>query len=274
MVDEQTVSGRLASLRAEVREVRASILDMLMSMDHLRLQVIPQVMADYQLKIGCWEKALFEVVLEGRRAKRRLALLQIQANRGEPLDDDAVEVQLAKELSAWEAKVKQARMAYERAMARLSSYKPMSDADSKKLKHVYRTLVRRLHPDVCRAKGEGTSTLFKLAQAAYEAGDLEMLSSLEVATRNLEMEDDLEGVVDVAALEQELELARIEEGVVRGQLEELKGCKELRLMELLADPDWVVAQVTTLREAVGRWEAVIKDCAAKERELRRGYDGS
>ena len=273
MGERMTTEDRRATLRDEVREVRASILDMLMQVDHLRLQVIPQVLADYQLKIGCWEKALCEAMLAGRRAKRRLALVQARVNRGEPVDDERIEAQLDEELAVWQAEVEKARQTYERAMTRLATYTALAPKDAAALKSAYRTLVRRLHPDVCRSASEETATLFKIARAAYEAGDLKMLQSLEVATRHLEAADDLADVTDAAALEQELELARIEEGVVRSQLEEVEACEELRLRDRLADAVWVSARVTELREAVERWEASTEACQTRERELREACNG-
>lgn len=103
--------------------------------------------------------------------------------------------------------------------------------DGAELKRTYRILAKRLHPDVRGANNEERSALFVLAQSAYRNGDVEALHSLEVATRHMDAaENDLEATDDVELLAQELELVRIEEGVVRERLNNLERGPELRLV--------------------------------------------
>lgn len=257
----------LERLREEIRAVRSSILDLLVQIDDLRLQQIPQAQADWQMAIGCWEQRLLEAELAGRRARRRLALLQAQANLGLPVDEQAVEAQLDEELAEWTRRVEEARKAYAAAMERVSSYAPLRRADSQELGRLYRTLMKRLHPDVCHVRGEEVESLFRSAQAAYARGDLRTLASLEVATRWLEGRDDLAGETDGEALAAELELAQVQEAATRHQLEELEGCEDLRRRDLLANPEWVSARTTELREGVRQWEAVVEECRRREAEL-------
>ncbi len=258
----------LERLRREIREVRESILTAIVRMDDIKLQQIPQIRADYALKIGCWEQALLEAELAGRRAKRRLALAQVQANRGEVPKLDEIDAQLDQELAAWMEKAEKARLAYEHALAYLTSTSPLNKSAAQELKRLYRTLAKRLHPDVCAGKDESRAALFQLAQAAYRDGNLEALRSLEVATRHLDAgKSDLEDIDDPELLAQELELARIEEGIMYKRLHELKDCEEMQLGRLLADPDWVTARTTELRQAVEEWERVRDECTRRLKDL-------
>lgn len=270
MLNETLAAERL---RDQIRAVRESILALVVRMDDIRLQQLPQIRADYALKIGCWEQALLEAELAARRAKRRLALAQAQANRGHAPQMEAIETRLDAELAKWMEKVEQARLVYEQAMAYLTSTSPMTRRDSVELKRLWRTLARRLHPDICTSGDEGSTELFLLAQAAYKNGDVAALRSLEVATRHLEKGDDLQDVDDVDILGQELELARIEEGVVRERLRELEECEEVRLGRLLADPEWVTTRTTELRRGVEEWEHVRDGYDNRLKELREGFDG-
>ncbi|MBR3235517.1 MAG: hypothetical protein IKG11_07870 [Atopobiaceae bacterium] len=112
---------QLVNLREEVRRVRESILSYVVRMDDILLQQIPQIRADYALKIGCWEQALLEAELAERRARRRLQLAQAQANQGVEANMDAIEGQLDAELAEWMAKVEQARLTYEQTLAYLTA---------------------------------------------------------------------------------------------------------------------------------------------------------
>lgn len=263
----------VVALRDEIRSVRDAIIDILARIDDIQLQQLPQIRAEYALKLGCWEQALLEAELAGRRARRRLALAQAQANRGEKPQMDAIESQLDAELAEWTTNAEQARLAYEHALAYLTGSRAMSKAEAGELKRVYRVLVKRLHPDARGGGNEQHAALFLLAQSAYKTGDVDALRSLEVATRHLEPEgDDLDDADDLALLEQELELARIEEGVMRERLRELEDGEEMRLGRLLADPEWLAARTTELRLAVEGWERVKRDCDERLRELREGFD--
>ena len=267
------VQTELERLREQIRSVRESILTAVVRMDDIELQQIPAIRADYALKIGCWEQALLEAELAARRAKRRLALAQAQANQGDAPQLSAIDAQLDTELADWSAKAEQARIAYEHALTRLTSMAPMKHADAAELRRLYRKLAKRLHPDVHAGDSDECSALFLLAQAAYRNGDIEALRSLEVATRHLDaLEEDLQHVTDADALAQELELARIEEGVMTERLQQLEDCEEMRLGALLADPEWVTKRTTELRQAVKEWERMREECDDRLRELKEGID--
>ena len=267
MVTNKRVEDRVQALREQIRAVRASIVEMLVRIDHINLQELPQIRVDYAVKIGCWEQELLEAELAGRRARRRLALAQAAANRGQQIDLSPIDAQLDAELADWQAKVEAARLSYEFALQRRLERQPLSRADAREVKSLYRKLVKRLHPDVCRA-GEHEVALFMMAQSAYAKGDVEALRSLEVATRHMDpLADDLETVVDEAELEHELELARIEEGVVRQRLEQLEECEEMRLGRLLASSEWLAQRTGQLREAIDEWRRVQRDCELRLSEL-------
>ncbi len=267
-------TGILEALRVQIRDVRNEIVELLARMDHITLQELPRIRADFALKIGCWEQALLEAEIAGRRAKRRLALAQAQANRGEEPQMAAIDERLDEELASWMAKAEQMRIAYEQALSYIAGRAPMGKSDAAELKRLYRTLVKRLHPDVSPARGAEVSELFQLAQSAYRNGDVDMLRSLEVATRHLDpAEDDLEGEDDEAMLEQELELALIERDVMEGRLHDLEDSEEMRLGRLLASPEWVTERTMELRGAVEEWGQVRRECEERLAQLRRCFNG-
>lgn len=270
---EAVGQGSPERLRSEIRTVRESILATLVRIDDILLQQIPQIRADYALKIGCWEQELLQAELAARRSRRRLALAQAQVNQGDAPKMDAIEEQLDQELEEWMVKAKQAQVAYERALGYLTGSRTMSRSQSEEFKRLYRKLAKRLHPDV-HAGDEERASLFALVQAAYRNGNLEALRSLEVATRHLDgAEDDLDMAKDEALLAQELELARIEEKVVQERLRELEEGEEMRLGKLLADPEWVTKRTSELRRAIEEWERARRESDERLREIEEAFDG-
>ena len=69
-------------LKSAIREVRSDILDIVTQIEDIKLQQLPQIYADYAVKIGCWEKELLEAEVAACRAKRRYAIIQAQVNQG------------------------------------------------------------------------------------------------------------------------------------------------------------------------------------------------
>lgn len=259
------------SLRQEIRAARERIISLVAQMDDIRLQQIPQIRADYALKIGCWEQELLQAELAARRARRRLALVQAQVNQGSRPQMDDIEQELDEELAQWTAKAQQAQAAYEQALSYLTGGRRMSRREDAQVRSLYHTLVKRLHPDVC-GSSQGV-VLFRIAQAAYANGDIQALQSLEVATRHLESaRDELDDVDDVAALEQELELVQIQESVMADRLEELRNCEDMKLGELLSDPDWITHRTTELRCAVDEWNKVREEYDERLRGLKEETD--
>ena len=127
---------------------------------------------------------------------------------------------------------------------------PMAPADTEELHKLYRTLMKRLHPDVHVGEDEKRAEYFALAQKAYQDGDIVVLRSLEAATRHFDPKDDLAEEEDTNALATELELQQVERSAMEKQLNELENCEDMQLGKLLQDPEWVSSRTAELREAI------------------------
>ena len=260
-------------LRRAIREVRSDILDIVTAIEDIKLQQIPQIYSDYALKIGCWEKELLEAEVAARRAKRRYALAQAQANQGQAPDYEKIEAQLDEELSAWTAAAEEAKEAYEQALAWRLGRVAMPEADAKGMHMLYRTLMKRLHPDVHVGEDEKRAEYFALAQKAYQDGDIVVLRSLEAATRHFDPKDDLAEEEDTNALATELELQQVERSAMEKQLNELESCEDMQLGKLLQDPEWVSSRTAELREAIEEWERTQREFDLRVAKLREAIDG-
>lgn len=260
-------------LKSAIREVRSEILDIVTAIEDIKLQQLPQIYADYAVKIGCWEKELLEAEVAARRAKRRYALMQAQANQGQVPEYEKIEAQLDEELSDWTAAVEEAQAAYEQALAWRMARVPMTPADEEELHKLYRTLMKRLHPDVHAGEDEKRAEYFALAQKAYQDGDIAVLRSLEAATRRFDPKDDLAEEEDTNALATELELQQVERSAMEKQLAELENCDDMQLGKLLQDPEWVSERTMELRGAVEEWERVQREYDGRVDKLREAIDG-
>lgn len=269
-----TETGPMAEeLRNAIREVRSDILDIVTRIEDIKLQQLPQIYVDYAVKIGCWEKELLEAEVAARRAKRRYALALTQTNQGRAPDYKKIEAQLDEELSAWTQKAEEANEAYEQALAWRMGRVTMPEVDAKEMHAVYRTLMKRLHPDVHVGEDEKRAGYFVIAQKAYQDGDIAVLRSLEVATRRFDPKDDLAEEEDVEALATELELQQIERSAMEKQLNELESCEDMQLGKLLQDPEWASSRAMELRESIKEWERTQREYDSRMAKLREAIDG-
>ena len=139
--------GFATDLTAQLEQARDDLADLLLEIDHIELQINPQILNDYNVKIACFENDLLKAEIEARRAKRKLALAQAQVNRGQSVADQAIEEQLEGEFAEWEAQLNVHVQDYLDALSNRAASRAMNERDARELKRLHRTLIKRLHPD-------------------------------------------------------------------------------------------------------------------------------
>ena len=242
-------------IAASLSCVKTAIMDVLLQIDYIRLQENPRIEADYAVKVGYLENELLEVQVAARRAKRKLTLAQAAANRGVKLQESALEAQLDEEFAEWTRRIEQAVSRFYVLVDYRCGLQALSNAESEELRHLYRMLVKRLHPDVNPEQSEKDTRLFLMAQSAYASGDVSVLRSLVSA---LGLEDNAEEGLSDAPVLMEAQLAVLEEQLLlhREKLEALKQEFPYKYREKLADAAWVVRRVGELNTLIEEWRAV------------------
>ena len=252
----------------QLEQAHEALADLLAEIDDLQLQGIPRVKADYQVKIGCWELRVQKAELAARRAKRKCELAQRMANDGREVDEARCEEMLDAEFAEWLERVREAASSYKAAVKRRSGGSFLSKADSEKLKRLHRILVKRLHPDISRAKDAGEcARLLELAQGAYKTGDVALLESLEVSTRDLEREDGPRTPEEAAV---ELALVEAHMSVLSEKKAQLEEGFPWNMRAKLADPAWVARRSAELKEQVDGFAETEKRYLQRFGELRGG----
>ena len=270
----------VAALQEQIEGVRQDITDVLLEIDHIQLQVNPQIEVDYAVKVGCLENELLQAQLGARRAKRRLALAQARTNRGEELACADIEEELDKELEAWEAQLAARVDDYlSKLESRMESH-ALSPVEAKELRSLHRELVKRLHPDLHPTQSDDEKRLFAIAQGAYEHGDLEVLRSLELATAYLAVKakdtpgtDEANGPEAADALYAEYELLLAQLAVTRERLEQLKNTPPYTLRNKLADPAWVHERVEELKAQIAEQHEAKRIFDEKYKQLLEEHHG-
>ena len=262
--------GFATDLTAQLEQARDDLADLLLEIDHIEMQINPQILNDYNVKIACFENDLLKAEIEARRAKRKLALAQAQANRGQSITSQAIDEQLEQEFAEWEAQLNAHVQEYLDALESRATSRVMSEQDARELKRLHRTLIKRLHPDANAGNEEECERFFLIAQAAYEHGDLDLLRSVEAATGHLGKNQREPASESEAAVELELVETRI--SVAREKLESLKSSDPYLLGDKLYDPDWVADTVNELKARAEEHRRACDHYARRYQQLKEESD--
>ncbi len=138
----------------------------------------------YATKIGKNEFTLFKLECGIARLKRKIELFQAKINHGQKPDIGKIEDKLDREYRKWEKEMSDMLENIENSRKRLDHLR--SDEESAELQKTYRSLVKKLHPDVNDSRTEKTKMLWNRTMQAYKYGDLEELKAIAVLVEDVE----------------------------------------------------------------------------------------
>lgn len=267
MKSEQSYELTIKELQTAIAEKREEILSVLTILDDMEFQSGFELAERYVREIGCYEVEEVKMEFEVRRAKRKLTLLNQAKNRGESIDTEAIEEELDKEFSEWEAQIQAAIQRQIELLGTYAGVEYLSETDSKQLKKLYRAIAKRLHPDVSPNQEEYFLALFLSAQAAYAKGDLSTLQAIEISTRHLDTKQALEQV-DIpsdedgskALIEQlSVELVLLETVLQahKARLEEKRNEFPFIMVGLLADADAIKKRVSIIQNNIDSYTEML-----------------
>ncbi|PJM74766.1 J domain-containing protein [Bifidobacterium simiarum] len=247
-------AGECRRLLAEIDRLRARITEGIVRIEEIEGQVIPQIRADFWMKIGVWRVRLAKAELAARRAKRRYALAQAAANRGSAVDADQIDKALDEELAVWRERVQTQSRQLNTWLSWRSATTRLGSSSAKELKRLFRKLARRFHPDLHPGDAQ-RAEYYAMAQRALASGDLDMMRALDVATADMTEDVQLDRL-GADELRFEIDMLRDRLHAVEQRLDRLTSTEPYTLRERLADAEWVSGQVTVIRDRIDAHEAV------------------
>ena len=166
----------MVHLREETKIIRKKLSKVLFEYNELVFTIVPNLKAIYMTRLGMFEVELLNIKNENRRIRRKIQLIQMHLNRGNKPDLESIEKQMEEEMAEWNKEIKEKKKALETSREFLKTL--MNENDNKRFKHSYRTLVKRLHPDLNPHQSEKEKSLWLRTQRAYERGDLDEIELL------------------------------------------------------------------------------------------------
>lgn len=205
-----------------------------------------QLIADsFRKKISCVEK------------KKAIAFCQARVNRGEPVDQNALRRYLADEMAEYNDRLQEMIETNEA----FRNAKAVPESELMKIKHIYRNLAKKLHPDIFPATGENDKLreLWNRVVDAYQRNNLQDISELEVLVAKA-LEDEGGSYDKIAIPNLEFKISKLE-----SEIETIVSTDPYRYKDLLSDP-------TLVAEKKDELQREIEEYAAYEEELRSILD--
>jgi hypothetical protein len=249
----------IATLHAQIQALRDELARAVAYHDELRHTAIPYLEAVYQQALGPAHLAALHAQVEAQRAKRLVELTMQAVNRGQPAPSLAgLTAQVEQELAAWRQHI--ASMADGVQQATRALTKVLSSDDTTALKHLYRDLAKRLHPDANPQQGEREQQLWQQVQEAYRDGDLARLRVLaETVSTAQPLPTGPDALEMLQAQRHRLQDSILDLSTASVDLEQRP---PLSLRSELADPTWIAARIAEFqaqeaswREAAAQWQA-------------------
>ena len=223
------------------------LLRLIVDKEELVSTVIPNLEAEYQIRIGSLMFHKFCLQTEINKAKRTIEIIQSSLNRGESADRQSIEKTLEVEFSDWEERLKEHLAMIEKA--REIEKSRLSVEESEKITRLYRQLVRKLHPDINEETYLQNKSLWDQVQSLYQRSDLKGLESVWKIAQGLEELDS--EAPSTMELMRERE-GRLKESIkeVRESIAEICSVHPYTLRDRLLDSKWVLVQRRILNKEI------------------------
>lgn len=225
-----------------IQKAYATMAELLVEINYLERQVLPQLEIEYEIKLGALDRACFRAQIDQHRSHLKLQRAKVLFDRGELIDELALDRYLDAYFAPWEERFD--AMTYASLMMEnKEESSSMTEEQEQTFKTLHRLLVKRLHPELNPTLSNYGIACFYAAQKLFEVGDIEALQAIDAATQGLAYrltEALVDKTEDELHLELELFNARIK--VFEERLQYLKQQRIYVLRNLLNNPQWLEIQ--------------------------------
>lgn len=234
-----------------VQELETIIIHLVEERDHLLYHEIPIIKAEYMMKLGKIEYAIFEYQSKILRTKRKIEIIQAFINRDQSYNINEIEKQLDEEYKEYTEKLLAQQREIEEARLIKDSSKSLSMDDSVELKRLYLFIVRRLHPDINPNTTEEQHAQFNDAVNAYKNGDL---SELRIIYLLVEKSTFAEQVNSMEKLQEKRGSLTREREYLSNEIQKLKDSFPLNNKKLLSNKELLQEKIDELSDRLTEYQ--------------------
>lgn len=174
--------------KKRIKELKKTLENLVFERDNLKFVICENIKTAYMLTFGSLEYRLYKSYCTYLSLKRKRDMIQAKKNRQEKVKMDIIEMKLDEEFCDYKKKLEEKIQEINDALRR-SKAEVLSDEDAKLLKKCYKSIVKKLHPDINPNVTDAEKELFYNATEAYKNGDL---ASLQIIYDIVCSSDDIE----------------------------------------------------------------------------------
>ena len=253
-------------LKNEVERMRAELSMLLLERDELQFVICKNIETEYMLKLGSIEYKAYEAQCAALRLKRKIELIQAKKNRQEKVIISAIEETLDTEFAEYQKQLNEQIDKMNDALKR-SKAEVLSDEDNKKLKKLYRKIVKALHPDINPDVSEAQVQLFDNAVSAYKNGDLGTLRIIGEMVGNSPLPEQHKDAL--TQLNEEKERLQNLLKAIRDSIEQIKSEYPYTMKEIIEDEEQTEQKKKELENILSQYNELISIYKAKIKEMIR-----
>lgn len=253
-------------LKSEVEKMRTELSMLLLERDELQFVICKNIETEYMLKLGSIEYKAYEAQCAALRLKRKIELIQAKKNRQEKVIISAIEETLDTEFAEYQKQLNEQIDKMNDAVKR-SKAEVLSDEDNKKLKKLYRKIVKALHPDINPDVSETQVDLFDNAVQAYKNGDLGTLGIIGEMVGNSPLPEQHKDAL--TQLNEEKERLQNLLKAIRDSIEQIKSEYPYTMKEIIEDEEQTEQKKKELENILSQYNELISIYKAKIKEMIR-----
>lgn len=253
-------------LKNEVEKMRTELSMLLLERDELQFVICKNIETEYMLKLGSIEYKAYEAQCAALRLKRKIELIQAKKNRQEKVIVSAIEETLDSEFAEYQKQLNEQIDKMNDALKR-SKAEVLSDEDNKKLKKLYRKIVKALHPDINPDVSETKVDLFDNAVQAYKNGDLNTLRIIGEMVGISPLPEQHKDAL--TQLNKEKERLQNLLKAIRDSIEQIKSEYPYTMKEIIEDEEQTEQKKKELENILSQYNELISIYKAKIEEMIR-----
>lgn len=248
-------------LQNELETLQEELVALVLERDQLYV-VCENIEQIYLMRLGALEYRQYELYCRHLRLKRKTTLIQASKNRQECIEEKTIERQLDQEFLAYRRQLSGKMENINKALRR-QHLRTLTDEEMARLKHLYRHIVKVLHPDINAHLTPVKRDLFNHAVQAYRAGDL---ASMETITLLLDSHGKPQKPNTLREVKKACERMKRHIAVLNEEIAEIKQRYPYTQLALVEDDVEISKKEHELRESIRSYEEAIK---TKEERIRQ-----
>ena len=248
----------------KLNSLKSELAKLVSDRDYLENTIKKNLEALYVTRIGKNEYELFNLECQLARLKRKIELIQIRINHGKNVNLFEVEKQLDDEYSEWQEKIDGMLSDIKASEARLNSL--MSEKETREFQSLYRSLVKKLHPDVNANQSEKEALLWDRTQIAYKLGDIEELQTIKLLLEGIGEEDIKKDSGSISLIDRQIEALKEKISRLTRYIKELKSEFPFTIENNIKDESWVkeknslvLARIESIKIQIKEMQSVIEN---------------